>query len=261
MPSRSHRQRQGARARARQARSARRARLLAVAVVLGALSIGVLATSGWGWDSARAPIATASGSGVAGAKPLPTGLPQPIVVAQVGGATPVPLKLPIAAGAITAIGYHAAPGLALTPYGHRANEGTLTHLWHRIFGGNTRGLRYYQLSGGRGPATAELNVGAAPGTDVYSPINGTVTGITPVVIDGKPYGVRLDIRSQDAPSIIVSLTNVVADPALHVGSALTASVSLVGQVISMSVVEQQALARFTNDDGDHVGVTASQQAQ
>ncbi|MDX6515972.1 MAG: hypothetical protein QOH73_1638, partial [Gaiellaceae bacterium] len=25
--------------------------------------------------------------------------------------------------------------------------------------------------------------------------------------------------------------------------------------------EQQALARFTNDDGDHVGVTASQQAQ
>jgi hypothetical protein len=259
MPSRSHRQRQGARARARHARSARRARLLALTVVLVLLGAGVLATSGW--DKARAPIAAPQAGGVASVNPLPTGLPQPIVVAQVGGGTPLPLKLPIAAGAITAIGYHAAQGLPLTPYGHRANEGTLTHLWHRVFGGNTSGLRYYQLSGGAGSATAELDVGAAPGTDVYAPIDGTVTGITPVVINGKQYGVRLDIRSQDAPSVVVSLSNVVADPALHVGSALTASASLVGQVIALSRVEQQALAHFTNDAGDHVALVASQQAQ
>jgi hypothetical protein len=80
-------------------------------------------------------------------------------------------------------------------------------------------------------------------------------------VNGTQFGVRLDIRSQEAPSLVVSLSNVVADPALHVGSALTASVSLVGQVIALSRVEQQALARFTNDAGDHVAVVASQQAQ
>jgi hypothetical protein len=228
-------------------------------VVLVLFGVGILATSGW--DNARAPIAPTERSGVANVKPLPTGLPQPIVVAQVGGTAPLPLKLPIAAGAITAIGYHAAQGLPLTPYGHRANEGTLTHLWHRVFGGNTSGLRYYQLSGGTGPETAELDVGAAPGTDVYAPVDGTVTGITPVVIDGKQYGVRLDIRAQEAPAVVVSLTNIVADPSLHVGSALTASVSRVGQVIALSRVERQALAHFTNDAGDHVGLVASPQAQ
>jgi hypothetical protein len=262
MPSRSHRQRQGARARARHARSARRARSLALSAILLVLVGGVLATSGWGWQSARAPVkAPTSPSGVGDLKPLPTGLPQPIVIAQVPGTTPLPLKLPIAADAITALGYHAAAGLPLTPYGHRANEGMLTHLWHRVFGGNTRGLRYYQLNGGSGPDTGELDVGAAAGTDVYSPIDGTVTGITPVVLNGKQYGVRLDIRAQQAPAVAVTVSNLVVDPALHVGSALTASVSRIGQVISLSGVEQQLLAKYTNDDGNHAVITARSQTQ
>jgi hypothetical protein len=262
MPSRSHRQRQGARARARHARSARRARSLALSAILLVLAVGVLATSGWGWQSARAPVkAPASASGVGDLKPLPTGLPQPIVVAQVPGTTPLPLKLPIAAGAVTALGYHAAAGLPLTPYGHQANEGMLTHLWHRVFGGNTRGLRFYQLNGGSGPDTAELDVGAAAGTDIYAPIDGTVTGITPVVLNGKQYGVRLDIRAQQAPAVVVTVSNLAVDPALHVGSALTASVSRIGQVISLSGVEQQLLAKYTNDDGNHAVITARSQTQ
>jgi hypothetical protein len=32
-------------------------------------------------------------------------------------------------------------------------------------------------------------------------------------------------------------------------------------VIALSRVEQQALKHFTNDDGDHVALVASQQAQ
>jgi hypothetical protein len=256
MPSRSHRQRQGARARARQARSARRARSLALVSVVVVLAVVVLAVTGFGWQSARQPVRATPPSPVGDVQPLPTGLPQPLVIAQVPGTSPLPLKLPIAAGAITAIGYHGAAGLALTPYGHRANEGTLTRLWHKVFGGNTRGLRYYQLSGGQGPATAELDIGAAAGTDVYAPVDGTVTGITPVIIDGKQYGVRLDIRAQQAPAIVVSVANLAVDPALHVGSALTASVSRIGQVIDLSGVEQQALAHYTTDAGNHTVVTA-----
>jgi hypothetical protein len=255
MPSRSHRQRQGARARARHARAVRRARTIALVAVFAVLSIVVLLVGAW--SPSRAPAeATAGALGGANAKPLPTGLPKPVVVAQVPGSTPLPLKLPIAAGAITAIGYHAAAGLGLKPYGHRVNEGALSHLWHRVFGGNTRGLRYFQLAGGTGAETAELDVGAAPGTDVYSPLDGTVVGITPLIVDGTQYGVRLDIRSDAAPSVVVSVSHLAVDPSLAIGSALTASVSRIGQVIALSRIEKQALAHYTQDQGDHAAITA-----
>ena len=50
-----------------------------------------------------------------------------------------------------------------------------------------------------------LNVGAAPDTDVYSPVAGTVVGITEHVLNGRPYGVRVDIQPASAPSLVVSL--------------------------------------------------------
>ena len=38
---------------------------------------------------------------------------------------------------------------------------------------------YYQLNGGE---TDVLDVGAAPGTDVYAPVDGTVTGISDFIL-------------------------------------------------------------------------------
>ena len=265
MPSRSHRQRQGARARARHARSARRARSLALSAILLVLVVGVLATSGWGWQSARAPVkAPASASGVGDLKPLPTGLPQPIVVAQVPGTTPLPLKLPIAAERASRRSATTPPPACRSPRtATAANEGMLTHLWHRVFGGNTRGLRYYQLNGGSGPDTAELDVGAAAGTDVYSPIDGTVTGITPVILNGKQYGVRArHPRPAGAGASLVTVSQPRSSTRRCTSArALTASVSRIGQVISLSGVEQQLLAKYTNDDGNHAVITARSQTQ
>ncbi len=79
---------------------------------------------------------------------------------------------------VTAIGYHGAgdDALALDPVGRQANEGIAARLFHRIFGGGGGGVAYYQLGGGQGASTGALDVGAAPGTDVYAPVDGTVVG-------------------------------------------------------------------------------------
>jgi hypothetical protein len=97
-----------------------------------------------------------------------------------------------------------------------------------------------------------LAVGTAPGTDAYSPVDGTVVGITDVVLNGRRYGSRIDIQPTGAPSIVVSVSHLRADPSLVVGATVTASGSKLGQVLDFSHAERQALARYTNDAGNHV---------
>jgi len=175
------------------------------------------------------------------------------VVALVGA---LRVRLPVAQSRVTAIGYHSAgpDAIAIHPLGTQANQGAIHRLAHKLFGTGDGGLRYYGISGGQGPATGELDVGAAAGTDVYSPVDGIVLGIAPYVIDGRTYGSRLDIRPDDAPSVVVSLTHLRLDPSLAVGSSVASSTSKVGTVIDFSGVEQQSLARYTQDAGNHVAI-------
>ncbi len=184
---------------------------------------------------------------------LPAGPPSPVVVATQGN---LQLHLPVAQSLVTAIGYHGAgeANLALSPVGHQGNEGFFARLFHGVFGGHKGGLTYYQLDGGTGTSTGELDIGAAPGTDVYSPVDGTLAGITPYVLNGRQYGVRIDIQPTSAPSVVVSVTNLRPDPALMVGSTVVASGSRLGTVLDVSAVERQALARYTQDPGNHVAV-------
>jgi hypothetical protein len=155
--------------------------------------------------------------------------------------------MPVAQSRVTAIAFHAAgPGpLPLKPLGRQANQGAASRLFHRLFGGGGSGLRYYLVSGGTGVETGELDVGAATGTDVYAPVDGTVVGIAPNVLDGKRYGVRLDLQPSGSPSVVLSLTHLRIDPSLAVGDAVIASSSKLGRVLDFSGVEQQSLARYT----------------
>ena len=182
---------------------------------------------------------------------LPAGRPQPLVIAKLEA---LRIQLPIEAGRVTAIGFHSAGDgtLALVPVGRQGNEGLFARLGHRLFGGGGSGPVWYQLSGGQGPETGALDVGAAAGTNVYSPVDGTIVGITPYVLNGRSYGVRLDIQPASAPSIVVSLTQIDPAPALSVGKQVTASVTKLGIVRDLSGVEQQSLAHYTNDAGNHV---------
>jgi hypothetical protein len=154
---------------------------------------------------------------------LPTGPPTPMTVALHGG---LRIQLPVAQTRVTALGYHSTAG------GHGR-------------------FVYYQLNGGE---TDVLDVGAAPGTDVYAPVDGTVTGISDFVLNGKVFGSRIDIQPSAAPSLVVSLTQLSPDPALTVGSTVAASSTKIGRVIDLSGVEKQALARYTQDAGNHVAV-------
>ncbi len=89
---------------------------------------------------------------------------------------------------------------------------------------------------------------------MYSPVDGRVVGVTPYVLDGRPYGERIDLQPARAPSIVVSLTHVAALEALAVGDTVTASQTRVATVADLSGVERQSLARYTNDSGNHVGI-------
>jgi hypothetical protein len=228
-------------------RARRRVALLALLAIAAVITLSLTAFGG-------SPAVVSTPQPVTSSRLLPPGPPSPQVVATQGT---LRLQLPIARSQVTAIGYHGAGEsvLALEPVGHQGNRGFFSRLVHKLFGGGGGGLTFYALEGGSGASTGELDVGAAPGTDVYAPVDGTIVGLTPYVLDGRTYGKRIDIQPSDAPSLVVSLTNLRPDPSLTVGSTVASATSRLGTVLELSKVEQQALARYTQDAGDHVAVT------
>jgi hypothetical protein len=245
-----HGSRAGARRRASQRRAPRRhtGRIVGFAIVTFAIVVTLFLTAFGSSGTGGSPVAFAPSKRL-----LPAPPPRPQVIAVSG---PLRLQLPVSQRRVTAIGYHAAASgaLALEPVGSQANQGFVRRLARRLFGGGGRGIGYYQLGGQGGPSTAVLNVGAPSGTDVYSPVDGTVVGLSSNIVSARKYGARIDLQPTDAPSLVVSITHLRADPALEVGDSVAASRSKIGSVIDFSKVEQQALARYTQDAGNHVAI-------
>jgi hypothetical protein len=239
---------QARRARRRRAAGQHRARRIAALVLASAAVVATLLLTAFGSGSPAGRVSTAPAPAQ---RLLPTGPPRPQVVAVHGS---LQIQVPISQTRITAVGYHAVDNgaLALEPVGEQANKGVFARLVRRLTG-REAGLSWYQL-GGDGPATAVLDVGAAPGTDVYAPVDGVVVGITDYVISGRRLGSRIDIQPSSEPSLVVSLTHLRSDPSLTVGDAVAASSSKIGTVLDFSRVERQALARYTQDAGNHVSV-------
>jgi len=230
----------------REVRTARRARRFALLLILTVVLVAALLLSAFGGSAAQS-LGRLSVVDVAATGPT---RPYPQIVAMRG---PVRLQMPIAQTHTTAIGYHSADdgALGLSPVGRQGNQGVLQRVFHAVFGGGGGHPVWYQLDGG---STSALDVGALPGTDVYSPVDGTVVGISPFVVAGRVFGQRIDIQPQSSPSLVVSLTQLRADPSLEVGSNVISGATQVGAVVDLSGVERQALARYTNDAGDHVSI-------
>jgi hypothetical protein len=228
------------------ARAARRARRVALLVLLSAVFLVALGLTAFGGTTKRVSqiIPRQSQSTVAQTRPTTE------IVALRG---PVRLQLPVSQSRLTAIGYHSAGdgALSLRPVGHQANEGLVQRIVHCVFGGGGGSPKWYQLAGG---GSSALDVGAPIGSDVYSPVDGTVVAIRPFVVEGKTYGSEIDVQPQNAPSVVVAVTQLVADPALAVGTAVVSGATKLGRVADLATVEQQALARYTNDAGNHVTV-------
>jgi murein DD-endopeptidase MepM/ murein hydrolase activator NlpD len=183
----------------------------------------------------------------------PAGTPKPEVVAIYDN---LRLQLPIAQSRVTAIGYHGGTegSLPLAPVGTQVNQGLFGRLVHKLFGGGSGSVRWFQLPGGLGASTSSLDIGAGAGTDVYAPVDGTVVGLHDLILDGRPYGQRIEVQPNGSPSIVVTVSHLRADPSLTVGSAVVASTSRLGTLLDFSAVERQSLARYTQDAGNHVSV-------
>jgi hypothetical protein len=238
------------RLRARRRRPERHAARFLLAALLSTVLLLTLLLTAFGTWSAE-PVATKP---LATPAVLPGGQPLRQIVATAGA---LHLQLPVSQSAVTAIGYHNAGdgSLQLDPIGRQGNAGLFARLWHKLAGTGETSLVWYQLRGDRGPGTSVLSVGAAPGTDVYSPVDGTVVGITDFVLSNRTFGSRVDVRPLDAPSVVVSLTHLRADPALTVGSTVEKARSKVGVIVDLTKVERQALARYTQDAGNNVSVS------
>jgi hypothetical protein len=238
----------GRAARTRRRRQDGRRRRLVVVIVIAAVALGTLLVTAFGGSDQPTGGITAPASA---ARLLPVGPPGRQAIARLGALT---IELPVNRSRITAVGYYAASdgALGLTPLGTQANEGLLKRLAEAIFGGDSGWPRWYLLSGGDGPATSALDVGAPSGTDVYAPVDGTIVGIDNVILSGRVYGQRVAIQPTLAPSLVVSVTDLAADPSLAVGGMVTAGSSKIGELIDLSKVETQTLSRYTDDAGNHV---------
>ena len=113
------------------------------------------------------------------------------------------------------------------------------------------GLAWYQLSGG---PLRTLDVGAVAGTDVYSPVDGTVVAIRDQIVSGRKVGAEIELRPSSAPSLVVSIQNVHPDPVLTVGANVAAGSSKLGTVADISRFEQQALEKYATDGGNNVAL-------
>jgi hypothetical protein len=237
--------------RQRRAAARKRFRRLAGAAVLAVVLLITLLVTAFSSRSHR--IVPAAAPAPAN-RLLPAGPPSPLPIAVHG---PLRMLLPVPQERLTAIGYFASGdgALPLSPLGSEANQGFVTRTFHSVFGGGgTNGLRYYELGGGSGQADTGLVVGARAGTDVYSPVDGTVVGLTSYVVNGRKFGMRIDIQPASSPSFVLSLTQLAPDPSLKVGSTVSATTTKVGSILNLSRVEHQSLSRYTQDAGNHVTI-------
>jgi hypothetical protein len=237
------RSRHAARLRADRRRAQARARRFAIVAVIGVLAVATLALTAF--DGESSPT-------VSRPAPLPVTAapPDSQVLATVGN---LRVQSPVAQGGVTAIGFHGSSdgALVLKPVGPQRNEGLVARLWRRITGASKSGLAWYQLSGG---PLRTLDVGAVAGTDVYSPVDGTVVGVRDHVISGNVVGAEIELRPTSAPSLVVSIQNVRPDPALSVGANVAAGSSKLGTVTNISRYEEQALERYATDSGNNVAI-------
>jgi hypothetical protein len=240
------RSRHAARLRASRRRAQARARWFALAIVVGILAVAVLLFTAFDESASTGAVVAPT------TPPLPVTAapPEPQNLATVGN---LYIQSPVAQGGITAVGFHGAENgaLVLQPVGPQANEGLLARLWRRITGTSPQGLSWYQLEGGD---LTTLDVGAVAGTDVYSPVDGTVVAIRDRIVSGRVVGAEIELRPTAAPSLVVSIENVRPDRALTVGANVAAGSSKLGRVVDIRRFEEQALARFATDGGNNVSI-------
>jgi hypothetical protein len=225
----------------------RRAVALAIVVTLTLLAV---------WLAYALPSATPARVPEAAAQPTfaeKSAVDCRVVVATAGE---VELLLPVALESTTAIGYHPVDNpdsVPFTPEGERVGGGSLAAQLADVFAGGGA-LPYYLMDGGGGEgssSTAGLDIGAVPGAEVFSPLDGKVVSVQRTAISGKYQDIELQIQVADDPTLLLVVSHI-ARPGVKVGDSVTQGESLLGRVRAYPAAIEQELSRYTSDAGDHV---------
>lgn len=180
-----------------------------------------------------------------------------VVVATVAD---VEMLLPVAREVTTAVAFHPvdnSDAVALTPVGERLGGGDLGQRLADIFAGGGS-LQYYLMDGDGGeesPSTGGLDVGAVPGSPVVSPVDGKVTAIKEYRALGRYKDYEIDIVVAADPSLLLVITHI-DKPKVEIGDVVQRGVTPLGSVREFPAGLEQALSRYTSDNGDHVNMVA-----
>ena len=224
--------------------------LLIAGVLLAALAPFVI---GLFTGSSTPPGATRATPANPGATAIGPPQPQPLA-----NANDVALSVPITQRAITAILYHQlqdSNDIEFGPVGKLRNGNLLDRLEGRILGDESSGPSYYATDGSK----QVIDVGATAGTEVYSPVDGTIVSIVPNVISGRSWGQVVIISPTSNPAVVVRLAGIQSTAGLSVGQTVkppgTSTPTLIGTVVDLSRAQRLTLAQYTNDPGNSVEIS------
>jgi hypothetical protein len=227
---------------------------LAVAALAALAALGTSLLRSGSKSSTNAAIA-----GVPVPRLAPDGPPRLQELATAPGG--LVLDVPVRQARITAIVYHgvgSANVIPLDPIGRQRNANFFERLGSALVGTSERGgPSYYVDDAAQGSDTGSVDVGAAAGTGVYAPVDGTVVSIRPYVIDGVAWGSVVQIQPTNAPATIVTLTNVELGRGVDVGTPVTHAHTRIGVVKDLSKALDQTVSKFTSDSGNHVHIEVS----
>jgi hypothetical protein len=219
--------------------------LIAVVLIAAIVPLVLDALDGSGNRPADARLSSNPGAASLGAP-----APQPLA-----NANEVALSVPIAQRAITAVLYHPladSNAVELDPVGKLRNGNLLDRVEGRILGDQSSGPSYYSTDGPR----QVVDVGASAGTEVYSPVDGTIISIVPNVISGRAWGQVVMVSPTSNPGVVLRLAGLQAAAGLAVGQSVkppgTADPTLLGTVADLSRAQKLTLAQYTNDPGNAV---------
>jgi hypothetical protein len=176
------------------------------------------------------------------------------VLAEAAG---VGISTPIRPASLTGLGYHPEGEslAAMEPRGKNLSANVVIGLLSR--GETPERIHYYVMdaAGRGGPQTGAIDVGAATGTTVYTPVTGTVTAIRP---DPMVQNANvIEIKPGTNPDVRVSVALVRSDGEAGVNDFVTAGKTELGTVADSAEVLDPQLSSYTTDAGNHVSISVS----
>ena len=181
----------------------------------------------------------------------PAAATEGVVVARVED---VEVLLPVARRVTTAVAYHPVDNGDAVPFepSGKCVSGGLRERLADVFasGGD---VQYYLASesGAGGSATAGLDVGAVPGSQVVSPVDGKVIGIKKYRVLGRYNDVEIKIQVSQDPSLVLVVTHM-DQVDVTIGDTVARGETVLGAVRGFPAELEQTLSRYTSDNGDHV---------